>query len=248
MKHLRNILTFSSVVVLIFLSGCVSLVQEMSIAEDGSGTLRFALGVETESYEQFQERMPEEYQLENFLAAFVQNENINDVQQTHYDEGGYTWDAIEIEVADFSLLFGEERRIGPLAISLDSEGESTTFFETIDIPASNLEIPGINLLDLTGAGFTVRLIAPQIVDTTGLQTSAGVSEWEIPLSELVQGGETVYLQAEYTLETYQGLFIPWEVFFPYVVIGFLGLGVLSILGVIIINTRKKPKDSQQIEF
>ena len=238
-----------TVCTLVLLSGCVNLVQEVTITEDGSGALRFAIGVETASYAQFRERIPEEYQLENFFAAFSEDENITGVAQDQYVAGGRTWDAIELQVADFTQLFAEERRIGPIAISLDQADDGNYIFsQTIDLPSSNLQIPGINLMDLSGAGYTVRLITPQIVNTTGFQPAVGVSEWEVPLSEMVQGGEVVYLQAEYALEPFEGMFIPWEVFYPYVVIGFLSMGVLAILVVIILNTRKKRDQIDQIKF
>lgn len=247
MKRKFSILFFA-ISVLLLLSGCVSVVQEISIAEDGTGALRFAFGVETESYAQFEESIPEGYQLENFLAALIQDENVTEIEEDHYLSGGYTWDSITLEVADFRLLFEEERRIGPLVILFDQDDEIYTFSQIIDIEGSNLQIPGINLLDLTGANFTARLHSPQIVDTNGVQPSAGISEWDISLGELLQGGESVFLQADYSLEPYEGVYIPWEVFFPYVVIGFLALGGLSILIVIIINTRNKKEDIQKIEF
>jgi hypothetical protein len=75
-----------------------------------------------------------------------------------------------------------------------------------------------------------------------------VSEWEIPLEEFLRGDEAIFLQASYKLESYNGVFIPWEVFFPYVVIGFLTLGILSILTVIIVNSRKKDEDIPKIKF
>jgi hypothetical protein len=38
------------------------------------------------------------------------------------------------------------------------------------------------------------------------------------------------------LEPYEGNFIPWEMIFPYAVAGFLGVGVVVILAVVILNT------------
>jgi len=68
------------------------------------------------------------------------------------------------------------------------------------------------------------------------------------VSELVQEAETVYLQADYVLEPYEGTFIPWETFFPYVVIGFLAAGFLAILIVIIVNTRGKREKKREVHF
>jgi len=64
----------------------------------------------------------------------------------------------------------------------------------------------------------------------------------------LRGDEAIFLQAAYKLEPYEGLFIPWEVFFPYVVIGFLSLGILSIFVIIIVNSRKKNEDIPKIKF
>jgi hypothetical protein len=118
----------------------------------------------------------------------------------------------------------------------------------MDMESSNVLIPGINLLNLAGASYSVRLVTPQVVDTNGFHRAAGISTWDVPLSEFLQGGSSVNLRSEFLLEPYEGTFIPWEVFFPYIVIGFLGLGVLSILLVILINTAKKRDDSLQLKL
>jgi hypothetical protein len=68
------------------------------------------------------------------------------------------------------------------------------------------------------------------------------------MEEFIRGDEALFLQAEYSLEPYEGVFIPWEVFFPYIVIGFLALGGMSILLVIILNTRKEEQEIPQIKF
>jgi hypothetical protein len=248
MKKRLQVFFTLSLLMLFLLSGCVNLVQEMSVSEDGSGTMRFAIGVDSSAYTQFKQSIPEGYQLENLLAALIQNESITDVQEDRYEAGGQTWDSITLEVADFRLLFEEERRIGPLVISVDQNEDVFIFSQTMDLTGSNLQIPGINLMNLVDAGYVVRLYSPQIVETNGVQTSAEVSEWEIPLDEFLQGGEEIDLQAEYKLEPYEGVYIPWEVFYPYIVIGFLGIGVLSVIIVIVVNTRKKDEEIDQIKF
>jgi hypothetical protein len=233
---------------LLFLSGCVNLVQEVTVRQDGSGSLRFAVGVETSAYPQFQQALPEAYQLENLFATLVLDEKVTDVEQTNYQSGNQTWDTIEMQVVDMAALFAEERTFGPLTIDIDQGEDGFSFQQTLDLAQSNLEIPGVNLLDLSGAGYTVRLITPQILSTNGLQEAAGVSLWEVPLSDLIQGGETIFLGADYILEPYEGVFIPWETFFPYVEIGFLVLGLISILVVIIVNTTRKGEKPRKIEF
>jgi len=248
MKKLRTPCLILSILSIIFLSGCVTVLQDMAVAEDGSGTLRFAVGVESTAYTQFAESIPEGYQLENFLAALMQDETITTIEEDQYQSDGTTWDSIQMDVSDFSQLFDEDRRIGPLVISMRQEDNVFIFTQTIDMAESNLEIPGINLLDLAGAVYIARLQSPQIISTTGVQPSAEVSEWEFTMEDLLRGEEPLFIQAEYTLEPYEGVFIPWEVFFPYVVIGFLVLGGLSILIVIILNTRKKEEEIPQIKF
>lgn len=233
---------------LLFLSGCVNLVQEVTVRQDGSGSLRFAVGVETSAYPQFQQALPEAYQLENLFATLVLDENVTDVEQTNYQSGNQTWEAIELQVADMAALFVEERAFGPLTIEIDQGEDGFNFQQTLDLAQSRLDIPGVNLLDLSGAGYTVRLITPQILSTNGLQEAAGVSLWEVPLSDLLQEGETIFLGADYVLEPYEGVFIPWETFFPYVVIGFLALGLISILVVIVVNTTGKGEKPRKIEF
>ena len=233
---------------LTLLTGCVNLVQEVIINQDGSGTLRFAVGVETSAYPQFQQALPEAFILENLFATLILDEGVTDVNQTFSEVGNRTWTTIELQVSDMTELFAEERTFGPLTLSIQPERDGFAFEQMLDLAQSNLDIPGVNLLNLTGAGYTVRLITPQIVSTNGLQEAAGVSLWEIPLSDLLQGGESVFLDADYILEPYEGVFIPWETFFPYVVIGFLALGVVSILMVIIANTTGRDEKPQKLKF
>jgi hypothetical protein len=249
MKPNRKILLTLAFLSLLVLSGCVNLVQEMRVNPDGSGALRFALGVESEVYPEVQMAIPEGFELENLLSTLIRDENVTDVVQEEYQEGGRTYQSITLEVADFLLVFGEEgRRIGPLTVSLTREDDVYRFEQVIDLENSNLRIPGINLLDLSGAGYTVRLLVPQITDTNGRQDAAGESVWEVPLSELLQGGETIRLEAEYVLEPYEGFFIPWEKLFPYIVIGFVGLGFLAVLVVIVVNTVGKRKEKRRYRF
>jgi len=247
-RHKRQLLLITSVLYLLLLSSCVSLVQEVTIRQDGSGTLQFALGVETEFYPQFQEMIPEGYELENFLTPLLLDENVSNIEQDHYESGGRTWDAIQMDFGDAFLVFEEDRSFGPVTMSIMQDGDGYTFEQTLDLADSNVSIPGANLLDLTGAGYTVRLNTPQITSTNGLQETAGISVWDVSVADLVQGDETIYLTADYVLETYEGTFIPWETFFPYVVIGFLAVGFLSILIVIIVNTRKKREKKREIHF
>ncbi|MCB2210421.1 hypothetical protein KQH62_05965 [bacterium] len=220
----------------------------MTVHEDGSGVLRFALGVESASYDLFQEQLPEGMDLEGLLATLMQDENVTEVTTDQYEGGGRVWEVVELQVADFAALLTEERRIGPLVIALDESEGLYAFEEVIDLENSTMSIPGIHLMDLAGAGYTVRLDTPQIITTNGLQTDAGVSTWEVSIGDLVEGGETIVLEADYSLEPYEGNFIPWETFFPYVMIGFLGLGVLAILVVIVVNTRKKKDQGDKIKF
>jgi len=236
MHRKKRFLILSALISLILLSGCVRLDQEVTVNEDGSGGLRFALGVETPYYEQVQEEIPEGYALGDLLSTLRQDELVRGVTEDHFEADGWTWDTIQLEIADIAALFAEERRVGPLRLSLEEGEEGIIFVQTVDLANSTLSIPGINLMDLTSAGYTVRLTAPEILDTNGVQEAAGVSVWEVSLGELLQEGENVTLRAAYSLEPYEGVFIPWESFFDVVVYGYLGLGILAILVVIIINT------------
>jgi len=236
MKIPRLLLFITAILSLGLLSGCVSIIEEIDILEDGSGTLRFALGVETENYQAFQEAVPEGYALENLLVTLAGDENVSSVQYDQYTADDRTWDSVELDVEDFTALFEETRRIGPVEINFDEQAGEFTFNQSIDLANSTLTIPGVNLMDLSTVSLTVNLSTPQIIETNGIQSAAGVSTWSSPLDEVLQGGSTVFLSADYVLEPYQGYFIPWEVFFPYVVIGFLALGGISILVVILVNT------------
>jgi len=248
MKHIRKNLLYLAVISLLFLSGCVTLLEEITIREDGSGTLGIALGVETEVYPQFLERLPEGYELENLLANLILDENVSDVQQDRYESEGITWDTIQLEAQDLAAMFEESRAFGMMRVQIYPEEDGYSFEQVIDLGTSNLRIPGVNLLDLSNASFTVRLIVPQITNTNGLQTAAGVSVWEVPLRELLQGNETIYLEADYLLEPYEGVFIPWDTFYPYVVIGFLVMGVMAILIIIIVNTVGKKEKKRKLQF
>jgi len=247
-KNRRLFILLLAVIALLFLSGCVTLREEISVQEDGSGTLSFALGVETESYEQFQESVPEGLELESLLALLIQDENISVRTRDSYEADGRIWESIELEVADFVTVFSDEKRIGPLLLSVDEDEGIYYFIQMIDVSLMTINIPGMNLLDLTEGVYIVSLFAPQIINTNGVQRTADESTWEVSLVDILQAGEVVYLEAQYILEPYEGFFIPWELFFPYVVIGFLALGVLSILIVIIVNTTAKREKPQQYKF
>jgi hypothetical protein len=78
--------------------------------------------------------------------------------------------------------------------------------------------------------------------------AAGTSTWEVSLSDLLQGEETIVLEADYSLEPFEGRFIPWDTFFPNVMMGFLGVGVVVIFVVIVVNTRKKEDQGDKIKF
>lgn len=103
-------------------------------------------------------------------------------------------------------------------------------------------------MDLADVSFTVRLNTPQILGTTGVHEAAGVSTWEVSVSDLLEEEDRVTLTADYVLAPYEGTFIPWDILFPYVMGGFLGVGVLVILVVIVVNTRKKEDKQQRLKF
>jgi len=248
MMRSRFIILFLALTSTLLLSGCVTLLEEVTIHEDGSGSLRFAVGVDSEVYPQFLEMLPDGYALENLLATLILDEAVENVVQDTYESGGQTWQTIQLDFLNLAGAFEQERSVGPITLSIDENEGEHIFQQDLDMSASTMTIPGINLFDLAGAGFTVRLMTPQIISTNGLQSAAGVSVWEVPLSELLQEGEVYFQSANYVLEPYQGRFIPWDTFFPYVVIGFLVIGVLSILIVIVINTRKKDDGGDKIKF
>ncbi len=248
MKNRLTCLLFIAVVMLFALSGCINLYQDITVNEDGSGFLRFATSVETETYDAVQEQIPQGFQLEGLLSTMMQNENVTNVITDHYEADGRTWDTVELEVGDIAALLEEDRRIGLIMLSLKESDGIYSYEEILDLGNTNLAIPGVNLLDLTGAGYTVTLNTPQIISTNGLQTTAGSATWDVPLSDLLQGGETIVIEADYSLAPYEGNFIPWATFFPYLVTGFLGLGVVSILVVIIVNTTKKRDKTQKLKY
>ena len=247
-KTRRLFIPLLAALTLLLMSGCVTLQEEITVQEDGSGTLLFALGVESESYEQFQESIPEGLELESLLALLIQDENVTVRARDTYEADGRTWERIELEVGDFIEVFSDEKRIGPLLISLDEDEGVYYFIQMIDISLMTIGIPGMNLLDLSAVDYNVSLSSPQIIDTNGVQRTADESTWEVSLIDILQAGEVVYLEAQYALEPYEGVFIPWELFYPYVVIGFLALGALSILIVIIVNTTTKREKPQQYKF
>ncbi len=233
---------------LIFLSGCVSLVQEIEIEEDGSGMMRFALGVDLEVYDQFHSEIPEGFELENLLSIIMRDENVSNVQIEQYVIHGRMWDSVQLTVVDFSALFQQPRRIGPLTMSLSEDEGVYTFSQSVNVAGSTLRIPGVNLLDLSGSAYTVRLVTPQIIRTNGIQSASGVSTWNVSLPDLLQNGGSFTQRAEYVLVPYEGFFIPYDVIFPYVVIGFLALNGVIILLVIIFNTTKKREKELKLHY
>lgn len=247
--HKKRVFVFIiAIFSLVLLSGCVSIIEDINISEDGSGTLRFALGVDSQDYASYKEAIPEGFELENLFEGFSRDENVTSIVFSSYTSDGRTWDSVELEVADFLAVFGQTRRIGPLTIVFDQQVGELRFTQTIDVGNSTLNIPGVNLMDLSSATYRVTLTTPQITSTNGVQPTAGISTWSIPLDEILQGGSTAFLRANYILEPYEGVFIPWEVFFPYVVIGFLALGAVSTLVVIIVNTTGRRDKEQTLKF
>ena len=248
MKKSRIIVILLAGITLFLLSGCVTLVEEITVLDDGSGTLRFAIGVETENYEAFQEGIPQGFRLQDLFEPFSRDENVTLVQFEQYADGNLTWESVELTIADFSAVFGQARRIGPMRLEVIERDGEYRFTQTIDVANSTLVIPGVNLMDLSRATTVVSLSTPQIISTNGIQTAAGVSTWSIPLDEVLQGGSTAFLRSNFVLDPHEGLFIPWEVFFPYVVIGFLGLGGISVLLIIFFNTVIKRETEPRLKF
>lgn len=247
-KPFHILIIIATILSLGFLSGCFSMIEEIEVMEDGSGTMRFALGVESDDYEAFREAIPEGFELENLFAVISRDENVTSIQFDRYEQNGINWESVELEVADFIALFSQRRRIGPIEIIFVENDGEFRFTQTINVASSTLVIPGVNLMDLSSAAFTVNLLTPQISNTNGIQPAAGVSTWSIPLDEVLQGGSTAFLRADYVLEPYEGFFIPWEVFYPYVVIGFLSLGGLAILVVVLGNTLGRREKERTLRF
>ena len=236
MKKRIPLLLLLSLASLLLLSGCVNLVQEVTVREDGSGSMRVALGIEESTYEYAQELIPEGYELSNILSSLSLDDYATGTTSEQYQEGGSVWDSVVIEFSDMMAVFGDQRSFGPVALRITEADGEYSFTEEIDVVNSNLSISGIHLMDLTGAGVTVRLITPQIIRTTGIQDAAGISEWEVSVVDLIEEENRITLTADYVLEPYEGNFIPWEKLFPYAVAGFLGVGAVAILAVIIANT------------
>lgn len=248
MKTPRTPVFLLAAICLFLLSGCVSLVQEFTVLDDGSGTLLFSIGVVTEDYDAFIEGIPEGFRLEDLFEPLSRDENVTMVRFDQYTEGNRTWDTVELEIVDFTAVFGQARRIGPMRVEFVERDGEYRFTQTIDVANSSLVIPGVNLMDLSRATAVVSLSTPQIVATNGVQTAAGVSTWSIPMDEVLQGGSTVFLRSNYALDPFEGFFIPWEVFFPYVVIGFLALGGVSVFIIIIFNTVIQREKEPTLKF
>jgi len=251
MRYGKQIRKFSKILLIaaaFILSSCVEFVQEVSVDESGSGSLRFAYGVDTEVYPQFEEAIPDEYLLENLFASISLRENVTQVDQEEYEADGQTWQAITLDIDNVAEMFAEEQRVGPILISIDEEEGTYYYQQTVDLGLTTVNIPGINLLDLSGGQYTVVLKTPNIIDTNGVHSKAGLSSWDITVKDLVEGGEGIFVGAEYRLEPYQGTFIPWDLYFPFIVYGFLGLGIAAILAVILVNTQGNKKKNQQIKF
>lgn len=246
MRKYRFILILIGLIGLLLLGGCVSIDEDIVINEDGMGTLRFAYGVETTAYPQFELALPQEYQLDSLFSTLIQDENITDVRQQDYEENGITWQSIEMDIADFPAVFADERRFGPIIVIFEEQDGIYHFEQTIDLNLANVNIPGMYLLDIADAGYNVQLTTPQITGTNGIQRNASMSTWSISLPDLVGEGESIYLEADYILEPYEGYFIPWALYFPYIVYGFLGLSVVSILVIIIVNTSKGGKKNLKL--
>ena len=248
MKRRRLIQILVGLLVLFLLSGCVQLRQDMLVNEDGSALLHFAMGVETEYYDAVQEQIPEGMSLQSLLATLLSDELVTDVTTDHYEDRGYTWDTVDLTVSDFAALLATDRKIGLAVLAVDETDQGYYFQQVLDITNTNLAIPGVNLMDLSGASYTVTLETPQILNTNGDQPGAGTAIWEVTVVDLLQGGDTIILAADYSLTPYEGNFIPVKLLFPYVVMGFLGIGGLAIVAVIVLNTTKLGDKQRGLKF
>ena len=248
MKRRRLIQILVGLLVLFLLSGCVQLRQDMLVNEDGSALLHFAFGVETESYDAVQEQIPEGMSLQSLLATLLSDELVTDVTTDHYEDRGYTWDTVDLNVSDFAALLATDRKIGLAVLAVDETDDGYYFQQVLDIANTNLAIPGVNLMDLSGASYTVTLETPQILNTNGDQPGAGTAIWDVTVVDLLQGGDTIILAADYSLTPYEGNFIPVKLLFPYVVMGFLGIGGLAIVAVIVLNTTKLGDKQRGLKF
>lgn len=137
MKKRIPFLLILSLATLLLLSGCVDLVQEVTVHEDGSGALRLALGVEADSYDYVQEQIPEGYELESLLSTLMLDENVVGVTQDHYEADGSIWDAVELEIGDMATMFAEDRNFGPVTLALDESEGVYSFEEEIDVANSS---------------------------------------------------------------------------------------------------------------
>jgi len=248
MKRKRLLQILAGLFILFLLSGCVQLQQDMIVHEDGSALLHFAFGVETESYEAVQEQIPDGMSLESLLATLIADDLVTEVSRDHYESNGITWDTVDLAVSDFAALLEYEPRIGWAVLAVDEEEAGYYFQQVLDINNTNLTIPGINLMDLSGASYTVTLETPQILNTNGDQPQAGTATWDIGVTDLLQGGDRLILAADYSLIPYEGNFVPMKLIFPYVVVAFLGIGVLAIVIVILVNTTKLGDKTRRLRF
>ena len=248
MKRRRLIQILVGLLILFLLSGCVHLQQDMVVNEDGSALLHFAFGVETESYEIVQEQIPEGMSLESILASLLSDELVTEITRDHYEDKGYTWDTIDLTVSDFAALLETDRKLGMAVLVVEQTDEGFYFEQVLDLQNNSLTIPGVNLSDLSGASYTVTLETPQILSTNGDRPEAGTSTWNVTVVDLLQGGDTIILDADYSLTPYEGNFIPVKLLFPYVVMGFLGLGGLAIVVVILVNTTRLGDKTRKLNF
>ncbi len=177
------------------------------------------------------------------------DEGVVDVQREAYESEGRNWEAVQIEVGDMADFLSTGRSVGPLVMTIDADEDgSYSFMQNLDLEEFTFRVPGIYLMDVADAEYTLRLVTPQIVQSNGVQEAVGTSVWEFILRTLIQNEDDLFMQADYVLEPYEGLFIPWDTFYSYVVIGFLAVGVISILVVIILNTTRKADKEKKIQF
>jgi hypothetical protein len=75
-----------------------TVVEEITVFEDGSGTLRFALGMAAENFEAYQAGIPEGFALEDLFSVLGRDENVTSITFDQFTADGLTWDSVELAV------------------------------------------------------------------------------------------------------------------------------------------------------
>ncbi|MBI9044310.1 MAG: hypothetical protein JEZ06_07480 [Anaerolineaceae bacterium] len=205
----RIFLAVFSVVIVILISGCMNIRQELWVNSDGSGKMKIDIGVDEDFMSMEDLEGMSGGDLTSMESEYENDPNIKNIQTSEYTEDGLSYTSIQFDIIDFD------------AFVHSSENEMDMTYEQL---GNGNYLLAMNLDSLAGGGdetyssedlemfsdmfddyyFEVTMHVPQVVETSGKKTDSGTAYWQIPLMDALNG-EISEISVEYSMEEGQGI-------------------------------------------